>query len=140
VYVCADGLYVKAGLEDSKAALLLMISARTTGHKVVLAVASGQVDSQEPWGGVSRGLCAHGLKPWRCMMADGRLGIWVALAEQQPTATEQQGWSHRIAKVLAATPKKHHVQARTLLCAMPDAESPVACQALRCGSRSVTAD
>src|SRR5919109_3806376 len=34
-YVWADGLYVKAGLEDSKAALLVLIGALTDGQKVV---------------------------------------------------------------------------------------------------------
>ena len=37
VYVWADGLYVKAGLEDTKAALLVMIGALTKGQQVVLA-------------------------------------------------------------------------------------------------------
>ena len=88
VYVWADGLYVKAGLEDSKAALLVMIGALTNGQKVVLAVESGQRESKESWGAVLRDLRARGLKPWRCTIADGHLGIWAALAEQQPTAAE----------------------------------------------------
>jgi transposase-like protein len=41
VYVWADGLYVKAGLEDEKAALLVIIGALRDGSKVVLAVESG---------------------------------------------------------------------------------------------------
>jgi putative transposase len=36
VYIWADGLYVKAGLEDTKAALLVMIGVLTNGQKVVL--------------------------------------------------------------------------------------------------------
>jgi putative transposase len=36
VYIWADGLYVKAGLEDAKAAVLVMIGAVTNGQKVVL--------------------------------------------------------------------------------------------------------
>jgi transposase-like protein len=42
VYVWADGLYVKAGLEDTRAALLVMVGVLTNGQKVVLAVESGQ--------------------------------------------------------------------------------------------------
>lgn len=42
VYVWVDGLYVKAGLEQTKAALLVVIGALTDGRKVVLAVESGQ--------------------------------------------------------------------------------------------------
>jgi putative transposase len=45
VYVWADGLYVKAGVEDTKAALLVLIGALADGRKVVLAVESGQRDS-----------------------------------------------------------------------------------------------
>jgi putative transposase len=131
VYVWADGLYVKAGLEDTKAALLVMIGALTDGRKVVLAVESGQRESKESWGAVLRDLRARGLKPWRCTIADGHLGIWAALAEQQPTAAEQRCWNHRITNVLDAVPTKHQAQARTLLCAMPYAESQDACEEQR---------
>jgi putative transposase len=131
VYVWADGLYVKAGLEDTKAALLVLIGALTTGQKVVLAVESGQRESKESWGAVLRDLRARGLKPWRCTIADGHLGIWAALAEQQPTAAEQRCWNHRITNVLDAIPTKHQAQARTLLCAMPYAESQAVCEELR---------
>jgi putative transposase len=130
-YVWADGLYVKAGLEDSKAALLVVIGACANGQKVVLAVESGQRESKESWGAVLRELRARGLKPWRCTIADGHLGIWAALAEQQPTAAEQRCWNHRITNVLDALPKKSQAQARTLLCAMPYAESQAACEQLR---------
>jgi transposase-like protein len=131
VYVWADGLYVKAGLEDSKAALLVLIGALTDGRKVVLAVESGQRESTASWGVVLRDLRARGLPPWRCTIADGHLGIWAALAEQQPTAAEQRCWNHRITNVLDAIPTKHQAQARTLLCAMPYAESQAACEELR---------
>jgi putative transposase len=131
VYMWADGLYVKAGLEDTKAALLVMIGALTTGQKIVLAVESGQRESKESWGAVLRDLHARGLKPWRCTIADGHLGIWAALGEQQPTAAEQRCWNHRITNVLDAIPTKHQAEARTLLCAMPYAESQAACEGLR---------
>src|SRR5258708_6468806 len=47
VYAWADGLYVKAGLEDSKAALLVIVGALRDGRKVVLAIESGQRESKE---------------------------------------------------------------------------------------------
>jgi putative transposase len=131
VYVWADGLYVKAGLEDSKAALLVLIGALTDGQKMVLAVESGQRESKESWGAVLRDLRDRGLPPWRCTIADGHLGIWAALGEQQPAAAEQRCWNHRITNVLDAIPNKHQAQARTLLCAMPYAESQAACAELR---------
>ncbi len=54
VYIWADGLYVKAGLEDTKAALLVMIGALTNGQKVILAVESGVRESKESWGMILR--------------------------------------------------------------------------------------
>jgi putative transposase len=131
VYVWADGLYVKAGLADTKAALLVMIGALSTGQKVVLAVESGQRESKASWGAVLRDLRARGLQPWRCTIADGHLGIWAALAEQQPTAAEQRCWNHRITNVLDAIPQKSQAEARTLLCAMPYADTQAACEVLR---------
>lgn len=131
VYVWADGLYVKAGLEDTKAALLVVIGALTDGRKVVLTVESGQRESKESWGAVLRDLRARGLTPWRCTIADGHLGIWAALAEQQPEAAEQRCWNHRILNVLDAIPTKHQPEAKTLLRAMPYAETQTACDTLR---------
>jgi transposase-like protein len=131
VYVWADGLYVKAGLEKTKAALLVVIGALTNGRKVVLAVESGQRESKESWGTVLRHLRARGLPPWRCTIADGHLGIWAALAEQQPEAAEQRCWNHRILNVLDAIPKTYHADATTLLKAMPYADTRTDCETLR---------
>lgn len=39
VYQWADGIFVKAGLEKDKAALLVIIGALTDGRKVLLAIA-----------------------------------------------------------------------------------------------------
>jgi putative transposase len=129
--VWADSLYVKAGLEATKAALLVLIGALTHGQKVVLAVESGPRESKESWGAVRRDLRARGLQPWRCTMADGHVGIWVALGEQQPTAAEQRGWNHRITNVLDAMPQQPQAEARTLLCAMPYADTQAGCEQLR---------
>jgi putative transposase len=54
-----------------------------------------------------RDLRKRGLKPWRCTIADGHLGLWAALGEQYPTLAEQRCWNHRITNVLDAMPKKH---------------------------------
>ena len=131
VYGWADGLYGKAGLEETKAALLVMIGALTNGQKVVLAGESGQRESQESGGAVLRDRHARGLQPWRGPIAEGHLGIWAARGEQHPTTAEPRCWNHRITNVLDAIPKKHQTTARTLWCAMPDAESQAACEGLR---------
>src|SRR5215813_12188222 len=131
VYIWADGLYVKAGLEDTKAALLVMIGALSNGQKVVLAVESGQRESKESWGMMLRDLRKRGLKPWRCTIADGHLGLWAALGEQYPTLAERRCWNHKIVNVLDAMPKKYQAETRSLLCTMPYAETQAACEALR---------
>ncbi len=69
VYVWADGVYVKAGLEDAKAALLVMIGALTNGQKVGVAVERGQRESKESWGAVLCDVRARGVQPWRCTTA-----------------------------------------------------------------------
>jgi transposase-like protein len=131
VYVWADGLYVKAGLEETKAALLVMIGALTDGRKVVLAVESGQRESKESWGALLRDLRKRGLPPWRCTIADGALGLWAALGEQYPDLAEQRCWNHKLVNVLDALPTKHQATASTLLRAMPYAETQGACEKLR---------
>jgi transposase-like protein len=131
VYIWADGLYVKAGLEDTKAALLVMIGALTDGRKVVLAVESGVRESKESWGMLLRDLRKRGLKPWRCTIADGYLGLWAALGEQYPQLAEQRCWNHRIVNVLDAIPKKYQPEASQLLRAMPYAETRAACEELK---------
>jgi putative transposase len=131
VYIWADRLYVKAGLEDTKAALMVTIGVLTNGQKVILAVDSGQRESKESWGMILRDLRKRGLKPWRCTIADGHLGLWAALGEQYPQLAEQRCWNHRITNVLDAMPKKLQAEARASLCAMPYAETQAACEALR---------
>ena len=131
VSLWAAGRSVKAGLEDTKAALLVMIGALTDGQQGVLAGESGPRESTEAWGAVWRDRRLRGLTPWRCPVAAGHLGSWAALAEPQPTAAEHRCWHHRITNVLAAIPQKPQAQARTRLCARPSAESQAACERLR---------
>jgi transposase-like protein len=131
VYLWADGLYVKAGLEDSKAALLVIIGGLTDGRKVLLAVESGQRESKESWGVVLRDLRQRGVEPWQCTIADGALGLWAALGEQYPDLAEQRCWNHKVVNVLDALPTKHQTAASTLLRALPYAENRATCEALR---------
>jgi transposase-like protein len=56
VYVWADGVYVKAGLEKEKAALLVVIGALADGTKEVLAVVPGYRESKESWRAVFKRL------------------------------------------------------------------------------------
>jgi transposase-like protein len=118
VYWWADGLYVKAGLSDRKAALLVMVGAAASGEKVVLACEAGERESKESWLSVLRGLKARGLKLPRLTVADGHLGIWAALGELHPAGAEQRCWNHKIVNVLNALPKKEQAEAGERLSAM----------------------
>lgn len=131
VYCCADGLYVKAGIDDGKAALLVVIGATADGRKVVLGVESGQRESRESWAAVLRDLKARGLRPPRLMIADGHLGIWAALAELWPTCQEQRCWNHKMLNVLDQVPQKKQAAVRQHLRAMMYAESRAECEKAR---------
>lgn len=115
VYLWVDGIYVKAGLEKEKAALLVAIGALADGRKVVLAVQSGQRESTESWATLLRDLKRRGLNCPRLVMGDGHLGIWGALTHVFPEAEEQRCWNHRIVNVLDRLGKKHQPQAKVWL-------------------------
>src|SRR6266849_4680132 len=131
VYAWADGLYVKAGREDSKAALLVIVGALRDGRKVVLAIESGQRESKESWARVLRDLFARGLRPWQATVADGHLGISSALGELFPDAPEQRCWNQRLTNVIDHLPKKEWTAAKALLRKIPYASSRAECERLR---------
>jgi transposase-like protein len=131
VYQWADGIYIKAGLERDKAALLVIIGAMVTGEKVLLACESGYRESRESWAAVLRDLQARGLGLAPLTVADGHLGIWSALAEIHPTGKEQRCWNHKITNVLDKLPKRVRAQAGEYLTKLPYAETRAECQQLR---------
>jgi putative transposase len=131
VYWWADGLYVKAGLADRKAALLVMVGANASGEKVLLACEAGERESKESWLSVLRDLKARGLKFPRLTVADGHLGIWAALGELHPAGDEQRCWNHKIVNVLNALAKQAQAEAAERLSAMMYAESRSACERKR---------
>lgn len=136
VYLWADGIYVKAGLEKDKAALLEIVAGLRDGRKVVLAVESGYRESAEAWGRMLRDLRARGMSVPRLVIADGHLGIWAALSQVLPEVAEQRCWNHKIVNVLDALPKKVQAEARELLCRIPYAPTRREAERLRDGFRS----
>jgi transposase-like protein len=131
VYQWADGIYVKAGLEKDKAALLVIIGALTNGRKVFLACESGYRESKESWSGVLRDMAKRGLKLGRLTIADGHLGIWSALSELHPQGKEQRCWNHKIRNVLDSFPKRIRHEAGEYLKRIPYAETLSECERLR---------
>jgi transposase-like protein len=131
VYCWADGLYVKAGISDRKAALLVIVGATTSGEKVLLACEAGERESKESWCELLRDLKARGLKLACLTVADRHLGIWAALGELHPGGDEQRCWNHKIVNVLNALPKKDQPEAAQRLSAMMYATSRSACERKR---------
>lgn len=123
VYLWVDGVYVKAGLEKEKAAVLVALGALTDGSKVVLAVEAGYRESTACWAGLLRDLKARGLGSPKLVIGDGHLGIWGGLREVYPEADEQRCWNHKIMNVLGRLPKKAHPRATALLRSIPYAET-----------------
>lgn len=100
VYVWADGIYVKAGLERDKAALLVVMGAMRDGTKEVLAVTSGYRESTDSWAEVFRNLKARGLGAPKLLMADGNRAIWGAARQVWPEVAEQRCWKAQDAQCL----------------------------------------
>jgi transposase-like protein len=131
VYMWADGIYVKAGLEKEKAALLVIIGADVNGVKKVLAVESGYRESTESWSSVLRDLKARGLACPKLVIADGHLGIWSALKQVYPESREQRCWNHKMRNVMDCLPKKNHKEARELLLEMFFSKNRKQCEATK---------
>jgi transposase-like protein len=123
VYLWVDGIYVKAGLEKDKAALLVVLAALRDGRKVIVAVESGHRESTESWAALLRDLRRRGLRAPRLVIGDGHLGIWGALAAVYPTAAEQRCWNHRLLNVLDKVPARLQAEAKSLLTKIPYAET-----------------
>jgi len=119
VYLWVDGIYVKAGLEKDKAAMLVVLAGLRDGRKVILAVESGYRESTESWAALLRDLKRRGLRAPKLVIGDGHLGIWGALTAIFPEAAEQRCWNHRIMNVLDQLPRTRQAEARSLLTKIP---------------------
>lgn len=124
----ADGIYVKAGLESTKAALLVLVAGLADGTKVVLAVESGHRESTESWAEILRDLTARGLVAPACVIGDGALGLWNAVAQVWPTAAEQRYWNHKFRSVVDAVPLKHQPDVQAAVQRLAAAESVAAAE------------
>jgi transposase-like protein len=76
VYLWVEGIYVQAGLERKRAALLIAIAGLADGSKEVVAVVPGYRESIASSSAVLRDLRQRGMGAPRLVMGDGYLGIW----------------------------------------------------------------
>jgi transposase-like protein len=118
-YLWVDGIYLKAGLEKDRAALLVVLGGLADGRKVVLSILPGHRESTESWSEVLRDLKQRGMVCPRLVVGDGHLGIWSALRNVFPEAEAQRCWNHKILNVLDKLPKRLQANAKPLLCRIP---------------------
>ena len=119
VYLWVDGVYVKAGLEKEKAAVLVAMAGVTDGRKVVVAIEPGYRESTESWSALLRDLKTRGMGCPCLVIGDGHLGIWGALRNVFPEVDEQRCWNHKVLNVMDRLPKRAHAQAKPWLCSIP---------------------
>jgi len=115
VYLWVDGIYLRAGLEKEKTALLVVVGVKEDGNKELVAIKEGYRESKDSWAEVLRDLRCRGLTNPLLLIGDGALGIWAAIREVYPEVKEQRCWNHKILNVLNKLPKRLWKEARRRL-------------------------
>ena len=103
-YVWADGVYLKAGLESEKAAILVLVGVNEYGRKELISVMEGYRESYESWREIWRGVQERGMVAPLVVIGDGIAGLWKALSEIYPRAKAQRCWKHKMVNVLDKVP------------------------------------
>ena len=104
-YIWADGVYLKAGLEGEKTAILVLVGVKTDGQKELVALMEGYRESYESWREIWRGVRDRGLVAPLVVIGDGIAGLWRAGAEIYPMAKDQRCWVHKMRNVVDKVPK-----------------------------------
>jgi putative transposase len=130
-YAWADGIYLGAGQEAEKSALLCVLGAREDGTKELLALELGYRESAASWAGALRDLRDRGLQAPLLAVGDGALGLWTALDEVFPATAHQRCWNHRVLNVQDKLPKRLQAEARRRLREICEAETLQECERLR---------
>ena len=111
VYVWVDGIYIKAGIADERACLLVVMGADVTGKKHLLALEEGYRESKESWLAVLRRLKARGMNEPAVAIGDGGLGFWAAAGEVWRQTKQQRCWVHKMRNILDKLPHKERGEA-----------------------------
>lgn len=115
VYFWCDGIYPKAGLVGDNTALLVVLGVNKDGCKEPLAILEGYRESTESWKSVLHDLKERGLNNPRLFIGDGALGLWAAIREVYPKASEQRCWVHKMRNVKTHFPKRLHDEVKGYL-------------------------
>ncbi len=111
VYVWVDGIYIKAGLGDERACLLVVMGADVSGKKHLLALEEGFRESTESWSALLRNLKRRGMNEPTLAIGDGALGFWAAAAQVWRQTKQQRCWLHKMRNVLDKLPKRERSEA-----------------------------
>ena len=111
VYVWVDGIYIKAGISDERACLLVVIGADVAGKKHLLALEEGYRESKESWLAALRRLKARGMNEPSVAVGDGGLGFWAAAAEVWRLTKQQRCWLHKVRNILDRLPQRERDEA-----------------------------
>jgi putative transposase len=130
-YTWEDGIYLGAGLEKEKTALLCVVGAREDGEKELLGMEPGYREGKDSWAEMLRGLRNRGLETPMVATGDGGLGLWAALDEVYPTTEHQRCWNHRVMNVQAKLPKRYQAEVRRRMREMSEAQTQKECEELR---------
>jgi putative transposase len=103
-YVWADGVYLKAGLEDEKAAILVLVGINEQGRKELISVMEGYRESYESWREIWRGVKERRMASPQLVIGDGIAGLWKALVEVYPSAKSQRCWKHKMVNIVDKVP------------------------------------
>jgi len=128
VYVWVDGVHFNIRLEDDRLCTLVMIGAKATGEKELLAVEDGYRESAESWKSVLRELKRRGMVAPAVAVGDGALGFWAAAREVWPETRGQGCWCHKLVNVLDKLPRRLQPRAKRALHEMMYAESRSECE------------
>ncbi|MCA1617087.1 MAG: IS256 family transposase [Acidobacteria bacterium] len=111
IYVWVDGIYIKAGISDERACLLVVIGADVSGKKHLLALEEGYRESKESWLAVLRRLKARGMNEPSVAVGDGGLGFWAAAGEVWRLTKQQRCWLHKVRNILDKLPQRERDEA-----------------------------
>ena len=130
VYVCCDGIYLKAGLGTEKACLMVLIGADREGKKHLIALGEGCRESADSWGGLLEDCRRRGLNQPACWIADGALGLWAAINEHSPDSAQQRCTNHKTMNLIDKLPQSEQPEAIKRLRAIWQADSEEAAREL----------
>jgi len=127
-YIWTDGVYIKAGLEREKTALLCVIGVKEDGTKELISIGEGYRESTASWLEVLRDLKKRGMNSPLLAIGDGALGFWSALRDIYPECKEQRCWNHKIMNVIDKLPKHMEEKAKRRLRELYRADTRKQCQ------------